>query len=512
MIEDFIFVVIKKINKNYITILDPAIGKKRMNLGAFFEIWTGYIATFNPDNYFIETNRKDSSIKKLSFIILKNLSTFLTVSILTLALIIMGIISSLYFKYTIDNVMKLESIKTLNIISCIVLVMTTFQALFEMIRKYILLKLSIKIDSELLYKYFTHVVNLPLNIFDKRKSGQFLSRIEDLQKVRDVLSSIFISTFMDIIMVVIVGIVLIFLEPTLFMVTIITIVASSLVIIYFNTPYNKNFKRYLSEFSRTQSYLVEVMNGISTIKSLSAEDIMMKEYKNLQNKVFRYFYKIGKIRIIQTVLIDLIDGWSGKIIFWIGIYFILNENFSLGTLLSYTSLLELLISPLRRIIESNYILHQYIISADRIYDILDIPIESRKNISNEVYNCLKDDIEFKNVSFSYDTSNQEILKNINFKIKSGSMVSIVGESGSGKSTIIKLLLKLYDYDTGQILIGYQDTASLDAYELRKKIGYVQQENFLFSGSIVENITLHNPSATLDDVEQVCKEIGAHEFI
>ncbi len=474
-------------------------------------MWTGYIASFKPTASFMKNKKNYSDIKKFLSIISENKVLLFFVSLATFILIIMGIISSFYFKYIIDKVLESNSINTLHLLSIAIMIMTLFQILFEAVRKHLLLRFSIKVDFQLLSKYITHVLKLPLSIFDKRKTGEIISRMEDVQKVRNALSVVAISVVMDTLMALITGSILLLQASSLFIVTVITIICSTLVIIFYTKPYNIKFRSFMAESANTQAYLVEAINGISTIKSLNAEEIVIKEYEKLQNQVFKHGYELGKIKNIQTVLIDLIDGWSGKLIFWIGMYLILNSQMSLGSLISFTVLLELLISPLRRLVEAHYTLQESLIAVDRLTEVLDLEIEKGKNIPEKIYECLKGDIEFNNVSFTYGFS-KTILNKINFKINSGTSVAIVGESGSGKSTLIKLLLKLYIADSGSIMIGNHDIDTLDSFTLRKKIGYVPQDIFLFSGSIYDNIVLHNPEATMNEVEQVCKQVLAHGFI
>lgn len=508
------YVVVNKIKKDKVFIYDPnpTYGKCSYSIEKFCEMWSGYcIFLFPSSDYKIQNDEKKGFLLKFLPLLKPHTNLLIVVCLISLILTILGILSSFYFQYVIDEVIYSNSYNTLIALSIGLLSVTLFKVLLSAVRSYMLNIFSIKVDFQLIFSYFSHVLHLPVQFFDTRKTGEILSRMQDAQKIRDALTDAAISIIMDTLMVFVVGIALFLRNRTLFFISLFMVPVSSAIIWITAKPFAKQYRKAMTENAEVQSCLIETMNGSTVIKAINASEYAFREYERLQTKSIWTSYKLTLWQIFRNIFTTLINDWGNNIIFWIGSYFILKDQMSLGELISFNSLLAYFLVPLNRLINLQPNLQEAFVAADRIGEILEI-----KEEFNEEGRYLKPEkiegaIEIKNVDFTYGTRRQ-ILNNVNISIKKGQWVALVGESGSGKSTLVKLLLKFYKPQKGEILLDQNNLEDIDTFYLRGKIGYVPQDIYLFSGTIADNIALHKSDASIDEIIDAAKRAGAHDFI
>jgi ATP-binding cassette subfamily B protein len=260
-----------------------------------------------------------------------------------------------------------------------------------------------------------------------------------------------------------------------------------------------------------QSYLVEAVAGNATVKALNAGDLVFREYEKRQMKAVWTGYRLGVTQNLQGLFVGLIDGWGGNVLFWVGSWYILQGQVSLGQLISFNALLGYFLGPLKNLLNLQPSLQQAFVAADRLGEILDleeeIPTEGRWLKPERFAGA----VEAKDLSFRYGTR-RLVLEGLNFSIEPGQWVAFVGASGCGKTTLVKLLLKFYQPEKGELRLDGHNLEDVDTIHLRGRIGYVPQEIFLFSGTIAENIALHKPEATLEEIVAAAEKAKAHEFI
>lgn len=385
------------------------------------------------------------------------------------------------------------------------------QTSLEFIRSQLLLYFSFKVDLRLIFSYFRHVLQLPVSFFETRKTGEILSRIGDAQKIRAALSEMSVSLVMDTVMIAAVGVVLFFQSSLLFWIALVMVFLSSTVVVCFAKPFARNYRKIMTESADVESHLVEIIGGSSTVKAMNAEDLAYQKYERLQMKTVWTGLKLGRTKNVQTFLENLIDGFGVNVVFWVGAYFIIQGDISLGQLIAFNSILTYFTGPLNRLLQLQSSLQEAFVAANRPTEVMDldkeIPLQGRwlkpKQCAGEII--------MSNVDFRYGTR-ELVLENLSLHIACGQKVAFVGTSGCGKITLVKLLLKFYQPEKGNIFLDGHNLQDIDTLYLRHRIGYVPQETILFSGTIAENVAIHRPDANMEDITRACEEAGAHEFI
>ena len=332
-----------------------------------------------------------------------------------------------------------------------------------------------------------------------------------LNKIQHILSQVVVSVVMDSVMILIVAPVLYATNHTLFIIVLFTLPFSSAILFLFSKLYKKQYNKLMAQASDLQSYLVESVNGAATIKAMCAEKTTLHNFEKYQMRTVNTSWAANKLQVFQEMFSELIKQLSNIILFWVGSYLVIKGNMSIGTLISFTALAGYFINPIERIINLQSELQSAFVAARRLGEILELNTEQSKE---EKYLCpqkLYGNIEFRNVAFNYGTREQ-VYRDLSFIINQGEKVAFVGTSGCGKTTIVKLLLKLYQANKGSILLDGNDIKDIDSGTLRMHIGYVPQDIYLFSGTIAENIALHSPCVTLEDITLAAKKAGAADFI
>ncbi len=507
------YVVIKSIKNGKVEIWDPDFTVKQHieTIDDFCKIWSGYVVFLSPNNDLKIV--KDNTPLLFKFIpILKPHKKLLLLSLIaSILLVVFGIISTLYTRYIIDEVIFSQAKFTLGALSIGMLVIVIIQAIMNVVRNILLIHFSYKINLNLVFSYFTHVFHLPLRFFDSRKSGEIISRMQDISKIQDLLSQASVTVIMDTLMVFVVGPILFATNKTLFGIVLLSVPFSSIVIYLFSKIYKKQYQTLMSNASDLQSYLVESISGASTVKSMNAENKIMRSFEINEMRMMNAGWKAAHTQIYQQGISEVIKQVCNIVIFWVGSYLIIKGELSIGTLVSFTALAGYFTEPLQRLVNIQAKLQESAVAAKRLGEILELEVEQDPELSLVEPIALKGDIQIKDVNFKYGTR-RSVFNNLNMEIKAGSKVALVGSSGCGKTTIAKLLLKMYLPNSGQIMIDNYDIRDIDCNSLRNLIGYVPQDIYLFSGTIAENIALHKPEATLDDIVKAAQRSGASEFI
>lgn len=507
------YVVVKSINKNHIRIFnpDPYEGKVNYSIEKFIKLWTGYAVFIAPKFSYIPINNVKNTFSRFIPFIKPHIKLLSQILIISLILILFGIISSQYLKFLIDDVIYTNAKNTLIAFSTGVICISLFQVILESIRAFLMTLISMKIDYHIIFSYFQHVMNLPISFFDKRKTGEILSRMQDAKIIRTALTEASISIVMDSLMIILIGIALFLQAKSLFGIALIIVPASTIVIWSFAKPLSYKYRELMSNTSEVHSYLVEALNGYETIKALNAPSLVFQEYEKRQVKALWTNYKLFNLQNIRDVIAGIMDSWTGYIILWIGCYYIMKDTMTLGELLSFNALLGYFLGPLRRLLSLQPNLQEAFVAADRLGEILDLDVEIKKEGKWIKKEKINGSIRMINVTFRYGTR-KTVLNNINLSIFPGQWVAFVGASGCGKTSLVKLLLKFYKPEKGEILLDDNNINDIDTTFLRSRIGYVPQDIFLFSGTIAENISLHKPESTLEEIIKSAKLAKAHDFI
>lgn len=508
------FVVVYGIRNGLLTIADPAKGKIKKTIKDFSKEWTGLLFVITPSDTYKPQKEKLVGIISSFPILWKYKSLIFRIVLLSFLVTIIGIAGSYYFQGVLDYFIPKETYSILNIVSIALIFAYLFQILFQFIRNYLLAILGQRMSMEIILNYFKHVINLPMNFFCTRSSGEIISRFLDANKIIDALATTILSTFLDLTMIFIVGSYLVFKNKMLFFITLASLPFYILSIFAFFKSYEIANRKEMESGAALNSSIIESIKGIETIKAYNAENYI---YDCIESK----FLKLMK-KSFKTVLLDnlqqgikyAIQLINSIIIIWIGSYYVINNSITIGDLITYNSLLVFFTGPLQNIVNLQAKIQTAQVANKRLNEILSILPEYKEdnykiNTSREI---LKSEIKLSNVKFSYNIKTP-VLKGVSFKIPENSKVALVGISGSGKSTLAKLLVKFHHKSSGEIFFGDIENTDINYKFLREHITYVPQESFFFNGTILENLTFGlNYKPTLQYITDICNIVQLTDLI
>lgn len=505
------YVVVYKLKKHKILIADPGNDISWVKFDRFSEWWTGIFFFISPNINFEKTNDDKSFFSRFWYLIKQNKSLTIETFLASFILTILGILGAFYFRYLIDDVIYAYLPQALISISLAYIVVLTFQSILGYARTHLIIFLGNKMDASLILEYFNHILHLPIDFFMKRKSGEILSRLNDIEAIKNALSGMTVGVILDSVMLIFGGIVLFTFSPTLIGIAIIPVILSAVLFLLFSRKFKiLIYQRSIIEAEK-YSFFVESVNGISTIKALSTEN---DSYDKAEMKVLEAIekgFKLSNLINLQGTLQDFLSQAGNLVVYWYGSWLIMQGKLSLGELISFVTLLGYFLGPLSRLITLQPQLQEISVASKRLGEILDLPTEEKINSGVIDLKRIEGNLCIKNLSFSYGTRGKT-LENISFEIKPGEKVAFVGPSGSGKTTLMKLLLKFYSAENGEILIDGKNIQDINTVSYRSFFGYVPQEILLFSGTIEDNIAWGNYDVSAEDIFNAAKDAEALDFI
>ena len=506
------YVVIHKISKKEIIIADPAKGIVKYSPENFFKIWTGVLILLVPSTSFQKGNQNKGTLSRFFSLLTPQKGLLFTIFLASLLITAFGIVASFYFRFIMDDVIVNSLRKTLTIVSIGVILLYIFKSLLEFFRNHLMLYLSQKLDIPLILGYYQHVLSLPMNFFESRKTGEIVSRFMDASKIRDAISGATLTIMIDTIMAIAGGIILYLQSPTLFLIAIIMLLLYAIVVFSYNKPIKRINEKIMEQNSQVTSYLVESLNGIETVKAFNGERKTQYETEKLFIRFLKSVFGNGFLSNSQQIISGAIATIGEVIILWVGTVGVLNGEITIGQLITFNALLAYFLTPIKNLINLQPTMQTAIVAADRLSEILELSSEKDNNEGKRLKNIsLKQPIIISNLNFRYGTR-QLVLKDINMKIEPGEKIALVGESGSGKTTLVKLLMRFYNWERGDIRIGNYNIKDVNLESLRNKIAYISQDIFMFSGTIRENLSFGNENATMEEIIEACKLSKANEFI
>lgn len=517
------YVVIHKITKKQVVIADPGVGIVKLTPEEFFGDvhkegkppkyqWSGVLILLVKSESFQTGDETKGLFQRFIHLLLPQKKLIIHIFIASLIYTILGILAAFYFKVLVDDILPDSLMKTLTTLSIGIIVLNIFKVILNAFRTHLLLYLSQKLDIALLLGYYRHVLELPMNFFGTRKVGEIVSRFNDASKVRDAISGATLTIMIDTLMAVAGAVILYLQNVQMFGITVIMVVLYLIIVLAFNKWYEQLNRKQMEDNSQLTSYLVESLNGIQTVKAYNAERKANRETEIKFVKLLKSIFDLSWVSNLQSSLKIFVELVGGVVILWVGSVCVIKGQITIGQLITFNSLLVYFLDPVKNLINLQPQMQTAVVAADRLGEILDLEAEKGENERKKLCpDSLSGDIVFKDVSFRYGTR-QLVLEDINLTIKKGQKVAFVGESGSGKTTLSKLLLHLYKAESGNILINDNNIADIQIEKLREKIAYISQETFLFSGSILDNLSLGLDYATMDDVIEATKSAQAHDFI
>lgn len=418
----------------------------------------------------------------------------------------------LVIQMIIDKVIAQNSISTLHVLGVLLLVVGLFEAVLSTLRTYLFVDTTNRIDMGLGSEIIDHMLRLPLRYFERRPVGELSTRINELENIRQFLTGTALTVGLDALFSVVYIIVMLIYSWQLTLVGLGTIPVFVAITLIASPTVSRQLRNKAERNADTQSYLVEVMSGIQTVK---AQNIELRARFSWQERYARYVGAGFKTVVTSTLAnstSSFLNKLSSLLVLWVGAYLVLQGDLTLGELIAFRIISGYVTSPILRLAQLWQNFQETALSLERLSDIVDTPQEAEKDRGNITLPPVVGAVKYDNVSFRFASNGPLQLCNVNLDIPAGKFVGIVGQSGSGKSTMMKLLLRLYEPEAGRILIDGYDVSKVELYSLRRQVGVVPQETLLFDGTIQENIALTNPEASTEEIIEAAKVGAAHEFI
>ena len=456
------------------------------------------------------------SKSKTFFRLMRYMLRYKGLSILALLFILMTSIVAtaipLLAQYYIDNFITKNIAKAGLYILIIYFGLFILRVVFTFLGEYYFAKVAHSIVRDLRNDSFANLQKLGMSYFDKTPVGSVVSRLtNDTQAVADMFGTIFSSFLNTILMFVVTLSAMIALswQLTIYMILFIPVMVGSVYL------YQKLSSRLVeisrAKISEMNTKLSESIEGMKIIQAFNQEQRLIDEFGEVNNEHLRYYTKSLKVdSLLLRPAMALFKVLAyGVIVMYFGLSFE-SAGFTAGIIYAFIQYTNQLFNPLIELMQNFSILQTSIISAGRVFTLIDNE-EYEPEQKESDHKISRGDIEFKNVSFSYD-GKRDVLKNISFSVKNGESIAFVGATGSGKSSIMNLFLRFYDYDRGEILIDGVNIKDYSSKELRNSVGLVLQDPFLYHGTVESNIKMYNESLTREDVIEAAKFVDAHNFI
>ncbi|RKZ79832.1 MAG: type I secretion system permease/ATPase [Gammaproteobacteria bacterium] len=444
--------------------------------------------------------------------ILKYKKLLLEVLAASFFLQLFGLLTPLFFQVVIDKVLVHKALTTLDVLAIGLLGVSLFEVILAGLRTYLFSHTTNRVDVVLGAKLFKHLLALPISYFEARRVGDSIARVRELENIRNFITGSALTLIIDLFFTVIFFMVMYYYSPTLTFI-VLGAIPFYITLSLFITPIFRN--RLDDKFNRgaeTQAFLVDSITGVETLKAMAVEPQMQRRWEEQLAAYVGASFRSANLGNIASQTAGFINKVTTVLILWIGATLVMSGDLSVGQLIAFNMLAGRVSSPILRLVQLWQDFQQAGLSVRRLGDILNTPTEPGYNPGRASLPSLQGAINFEGLTFRYRPDLPEVLRNINLSVKPGEIIGIVGRSGSGKSTLTKLIQRLYVPENGRILIDGIDLALIEPTWLRRQIGVVLQENYLFNRSVRDNIALSNPGISMDTIIQAAQLAGAHEFI
>ncbi|WP_017651512.1 peptidase domain-containing ABC transporter [Fortiea contorta] len=508
------FIVVYEITKNRVIVCDPAIGQRSLTKSEFNAKWSGYALLLEPTALLKNTKDETPSFWKFFQLVKPHYRVLGEIFIASILIQMFGLVTPVFTQLLLDRVLVQRSIPTLNAVGIGMIVFGIFSIAMNGVRQYLLAHTANRISLSLLVGFIKHTLRLPLSYFESRYVGDIVSRIQETQKIQSFLTGQTLSILLDLLTLV-VYLALMFSYSWRMAIFVLCTVPPFFILALASTSILRRISREIfNAGAQENSYLIESLTGIRTVRSLAIEQTVRWRWEELLNDLVKKSFNAQLISNNLQIISGVIQTFVNTALLWFGATQVIQGELTIGQLVAFNMLVGNVLSPFQRLSQLWNQLQEIVISTERINDVLEAePEEDLQNKPRKSLGKLRGHICFENVTFRYHPeSENNILENLKFQIKPEQMVAVVGRSGSGKTTLSKLILGLYPPTDGKVLIDGQEITNIALQSLRSQVGVVDQDTFLFGGTIRENIAIAHPQAPLEDIIQAAKFAGADEFI
>lgn len=478
---------------------------------SFYQAWTGEVLTIAPRLTWEEFRRK-YNIEWFFRVIMHYRQVFGEIMLASAFLQLMGIALPLFTQVVIDKVLGNNGISTLTVLGVGMLVLAFTQSILSGVRTYLLNQVTTKLDAILGTQLFRHLIALPVPYYEHRRVGDTLMRVGALGSVRQFLTGTTLTSILDAIFSVVFVAVMLYYSVYLTLIALVIIPLYAFQAFWAYPHYQEKIERVWRTAAMRQSFLVEAVTGMQTVKALAIEPQFLKKWEGHVCRFVQANFDTASFNLLINGGNGAIQVVSNLVILWFGGYMVMEGQFTLGQLIAFQMLAGQATGPLTKLLTMWPTVQQSFLAMERLGDILHSRVEPVLYPSKPGLPVIQGSIEVQDVSFRYRLDLPLAVEHVSFSIRPGEKIGIVGRSGSGKSTLAGLLENIYGPDEGRVLVDGQDIRECDLPWLRRQMGVVQQDSYLFDGSIRDNIAAARPAAPMTEVMHAAQLAGAHDFI
>ena len=480
---------------------------------------TGEMQTDFLPNAIFFIKKPDWQTKKAMFgfswfvpALLKHAARFKRILVASLAIQMFALATPKLFEVVIDKVLVSRGLLSLDVLAIALLGIAFFDPFMSFLRSLLFSHMASCVNSELSARLFRHLIYLPLEFFRSRQAGDIIARVRELDHIRNFLTGSALMMIIDLLFIGVFVAVMYFYSSKLTLIVVITLALFGLFWLCVGPFLRRRVETEYERHADNTSFMTETLTGIETIKSLGMGERFNRQWEDKLGASLQSSFKADMFGHWAGGGIGLVQKLSSALLLWFGVELVLNDELTVGQLVAFNMLASHVTMPILRLAQIWQDFQHTGISIRRIGDILTVDTETVVSAGRSSLGQIEGHIEFRKVSFRYSDDGSEVLRRLDLDVKAGEVIGFTGLSGSGKSTITKLVQRLYVPQSGQILIDNVDLAMADPAMLRRRMGVVLQENFLFNGSIRDNILLGNPTASDQDIDQAIRLSGATKFI
>lgn len=477
---------------------------------AFKEQWTGEIVFVKP-SLRITDPQQPFGLAWFVPEMLRQRHLFASVGVAAILLLAIGLIVPFFFQLVIDKVLPHEGYATLYVLSIAVVIAIMFEAAFGFLRRYLLLYATNRIDIRTAARTFGRLMTLPSGFFERVPAGVLIRHMQQAQRIREFLSGRLFLTLLDAVALVIFLPILIMYSGVL---TLLVLVFSLLIgasVALMLPLLRRRLRRLYEAESQRQGFLTETVHGIATIKALALEPMQRRYWEERAANAIAMQFEVSKISQAAQAVTGMLEKLLMVGVIVVGAHLVFEGRLTIGALVAFQMLAGRVSSPLVQLIGLVHEYQEAALSVQMLAGVMNQPPE-RQSDQRGLRPHIRGGIELSEIAFSYGPELAPALRDVSFKIPEGGFFGLVGMSGSGKTTVTRLIQGLYVPQSGVVRIDGVDLREIDLVHLRQHIGVVLQDNFIFRGTIRENIGMGRPGATIEQIVEAARMGGALEFI
>ncbi|UUX51074.1 type I secretion system permease/ATPase [Nisaea acidiphila] len=505
------WVVLGRVMSDRVLLQDPQVGRPQEIARAEFEAnWSGSLLLLARSE---EIAGEERAFDFTWFIppLIKHRQILFQVTLASLIVQTFGLATPLFVMLVMDKVLVSGGVSTLDVLVLGLISVGLFELALSALRQFLFSHTTNRIDVELKARLFRHLARLPVSYFETRAVGATAQRVAELEQIRSFLTGPALTSAIDLLFTVVFLAVMYHYAPSLTWIVVAFVAVFILIYAVVTPVLRARLSKKSSGSVDNHAFLVENVAGIETLKSLAVEPQMQRRWEDQIASHSSEAFKAERLSTMTQQTVTFLNRLMTAMILWIGAKGVISGDLTAGQLMAMNMLAGRVTAPAQRLAQLWQQVQQTGLAVKRLGEILNQRPEPARTQASSLPD-LKGAVLFRDVSFRYRPDGPQILSHISFDVAAGARIGIVGASGSGKSTLVKLMQRLHVPESGKILIDGVDIALIDPAWLRRKVGLVLQENFLFNRSVRENIALADPSLPMDRIQEAAELAGAHEFI